>query len=92
MSYRIEYGKHIDWKAFRHLPANDKQRMRMMIEQKLAREPALFGKPLRSRLFGLWSLRVGDYRIIYRIEGNVVRIEVIGHRSTIYPETEKLEW
>jgi mRNA interferase RelE/StbE len=26
------------------------------------------GKPLRGRLSGKWSLRVGDYRIIYTID------------------------
>ena len=88
MKYRIEYGEFIDWKSFRRLPANDKERIRLMIEQKLTLEPTHFGKPLRNPLFGLWSLRVGDYRVIYRIMKDVVRVEVIGHRSTIYPEAK----
>ena len=90
MSYRITYGEYIDWKSFRRLPASDKKRIRLMIEQKLEREPAVFGKPLRSPLFGVWSLRIGDYRVIYRIIGNIVLIELIGHRATIYSETENI--
>lgn len=89
MTYRIEYGPHIDWKSFRRLPSNDKERIRLMIEQKLTKEPAIFGKPLRSPLFGLWSLRIGEYRVVYRITKDCVKIELIGHRSTIYPDAEK---
>lgn len=89
MTYRIEYGPHIDWKRFRRIPKSDKERIRTMIEQKLASYPDLFGKPLRSPLFGLWSLRVGEYRIVYRIMKNVVKIELIGLRSNMYPEAEQ---
>ncbi len=90
MTYHIEYGPNIDWKKFRRLPNNVKERIRLMIEEKLTREPSLFGKPLRHPLHGLWSLRVGEYRVVYRIMENVVRIELFGHRSTIYPDTEEL--
>ncbi len=90
MTYRIEYGPHIDWKRFRKVPKSDRESILSMIERKLFREPAVFGKPLHSPLHALWSLRIGDYRIIYRIMGDIVRIELIGHRSTIYPEAEEL--
>ena len=91
MRYRIEFGEYIDWKSFRHLPKNDKERIQSMIGLKLKTEPTLYGKPLRSPLFGLWSLRVGDYRVIYRIMKDVVRIEAFGYRSTIYADAEKLQ-
>ena len=89
MRYRIEYGPHIDWKRFRRLSKNDKERIQMMIEQKLMNRPDHFGKPLRHPLFGLWSMRVGEYRVVYRILDDVVKIEVMGHRSTIYTEVMK---
>ena len=90
MTYRIEYGPHIDWKRFRRLPNAEKERIRMAIEQKLTTSPHLFGKPLRNPLFSLWSLRVGDYRIVYRIMKNIVSIELIGLRATMYPNAEKI--
>ena len=33
-----------------------------------------------------WRIRAGDYRIIYRILGNILTIEVIriGHRGDVY--------
>jgi mRNA interferase RelE/StbE len=44
------------------------------------------GKPLRHKLKGKYSLRVGVYRIIYCIEKREVVIYVldIGHRREIY--------
>jgi len=31
-----------------------------------------------------YRLRVGDYRIIFSIEGNIIQILKIGHRKNIY--------
>lgn len=48
--------------------------------------PKRFGKPLTSRLKGLWRYRVGDYRVICRIEEDrlVVLVVAIGHRKDVY--------
>ena len=59
------------------------------IENKLLTQPELFGKPLRQSLQGCRSLRVGDYRIVFRIEKKVVYIFAIIHRSTNYKGVEK---
>lgn len=46
------------------------------------------GKPLLGRLKGLWSARVGSYRVIYSIEGSrrspTVIVRAIKHRSAAY--------
>jgi len=44
------------------------------------------GKRLAGVLSGRWSYRVGDWRIIYRIENERLRILVItvGHRREVY--------
>lgn len=51
----------------------------------LQREPYA-GYPLRGRLRGLYSLRVGSYRIIYQLSDNdkTVRVATIRHRSIAY--------
>lgn len=51
----------------------------------LQREPHA-GYPLRSRLRGLYSLRVGSYRITYQLSesGRTVRVATIRHRSVAY--------
>lgn len=49
------------------------------------------GKALKDDLSGLWSFKVGGFRIIYRIADNrVIEIVAIGPRERIYEETFKL--
>lgn len=51
----------------------------------LEREP-FAGRALRDRLRGLYSLRVGSYRIPYQVvdDGKTVRVAAIRHRSASY--------
>ena len=44
------------------------------------------GKPLRGKLRGLHSARVGDYRIVYQVfdEKRVVAAVTVGHRKAVY--------
>lgn len=51
----------------------------------LQENPGL-GKPLKGKLRGLRSLRVGKYRIIYQVDedSRVVRIITVGRREAIY--------
>jgi mRNA interferase RelE/StbE len=48
--------------------------------------PRMFGQALTGGLKGLWRYRIGDFRVITRIEDDRVLVFVIeiGHRSTIY--------
>ncbi len=49
------------------------------------------GKPLKLELAGLWSYRIGRFRIIYRIgEQKVIELVTIGPRKNIYEETYRL--
>lgn len=52
----------------------------------LAANPYRVGKPLKLGLDGLHSARRGDYRVIYRIDDQHRRVDVmaIEHRSDIY--------
>jgi len=50
----------------------------------LERDPEV-GYPLRGRLTGLWSYRVGVYRIIYELrDTKTVRVVAIRHRGQAY--------
>lgn len=50
----------------------------------LERDPEA-GYPLRGRLSGLWSYRVGVYRIIYQLrDPKTVRVVAIRHRGQAY--------
>jgi mRNA interferase RelE/StbE len=43
-------------------------------------------KPLKGSFAGRWRYRIGDYRVIYRIEENrrVVIVLLIEHRKDVY--------
>ena len=51
--------------------------------QSLSSDPAA-GKPLVGPLKGIWSLRVGEYRILYKFDDSSVTILTINHRKEVY--------
>lgn len=52
----------------------------------LAENPRRVGKPLRNQLAGTYSARRGEFRVIYDIDDNRIRVEVISirHRRDAY--------
>jgi mRNA interferase RelE/StbE len=47
--------------------------------------------PLEGNFKGLFKLRVGDYRIIYRFESEkTMLVRAIGHRSRVYKDLVRL--
>lgn len=52
----------------------------------LSDDPRPLGRKLKGRLREFWRFRVGDYRILARLENDRLLILVvrIGHRSRIY--------
>jgi mRNA interferase RelE/StbE len=85
-SYNIEYLDSVDSGYLRKIGRADLTRIKTAIEQKLATRPYHFGKPLKHSWRGHHSLRVGEYRVIYRIheDDGAVIIAAIGHRKDIY--------
>ncbi len=63
-----------------------KKRIIKAIENRLVEAPESYGKPLRYSLKGLWSLRVGDYRVVYSIRGEEILILRVGHRREVYED------
>ena len=57
------------------------------IMRRLSDWPNVSGaKPLRGDLAGKYRMRTGDYRLQFRIEGDNVIIEKIGHRAKFYED------
>lgn len=71
------------------LSENWKKEIKKAIETKLVTRPEVYGKPLRKSLKGYRKLRVGDYRVIFRIDNREAKILVIAHRSVVYKTAEK---
>jgi len=59
------------------------------IEGKLLVTPEIFGKPLRRSLAGCRTLRVGDYRVVFKIEKRTIKILAVLHRSKDYKGIDK---
>lgn len=81
--YRVVLGARAA-KDIRRL-TKQSQRAALAALEALASEPRA-GKPLVAELVGLWSLRRGDYRIVYQIDDRSRRVEVVrvAHRREVY--------
>lgn len=66
-----------------------KSEIRKAIESKLMTRPEVYSRPLRRSLKGYRKLKVGDYRIVLRIEDKVVKVFAIQHRSVVYETAPK---
>lgn len=84
MVYLIEFTEDVVNKQIPSIPMPYKGQIRKAIESRLTVDPVRLGKSLKRTLLGHRRLRVGDYRIIYKIEGNIVKIMKIGHRREVY--------
>ena len=84
MKYRIEF-KRSAAKALKKLPKPDRRRIRDKIDSFAENLP----DPATTKMKGdnpFHRIRVGDYRIIYEIPGDILVIMVlkIGHRKEVY--------
>ena len=66
-----------------------KKRIKRAIEERLLISPHQYGEPLRKTLKRYWKLRVGDYRVVYKIEGNEIWIFAIINRKDVYKKVIK---
>ena len=87
MSYKVEYLPQV----VKKLEKLDKYTRRILvewIEKNLVdcENPRIHGKPLSANRAEQWRYRVGDYRIIVKIEDNklVILVIAIGHRRDAY--------
>jgi addiction module RelE/StbE family toxin len=83
MTYRLLYHPLVA-EDIEGLPGNIKDRVRQAIEKRLLPDPARAGRPLRQSLAGHRKMRVGDLRIIYRVQDDRIVILKIGHRKDVY--------
>ena len=88
IKYKITYLEEVIHHHIPSLSSSSKKQIQQAIEKKLVLNPVEFGKPLRYSFKCHRRMRVGDYRIIYRIisETNTVLVIAIKHRKDIYEE------
>lgn len=64
------------------------KRIQRAIESRLTFEPQRYGEPLRGTLKGYWKLRVGDYRVVFKVVKTEVWIFAIINRRDVYQRIE----
>ena len=83
MSWKIEYNK----EAVRNLDKiSNSKKNKIFKEIEALKENPDLGKQLVGPLKGLRSLRIGNYRVIYKKDLQIITIFIlaIGHRKNIY--------
>lgn len=83
-AFRVLYHPQAAKEDIPALNRDIKERIRKAIESRLTRAPQDYGKPLSGNLHSYWSLRVGDFRVVYQIKPPLVRIIQIAHRRDAY--------
>ena len=84
MAYRLEFAPRAH-RQFGNLPGSIQARLRPAIEA-LAENPRPHGVKKLAGEENLYRIRVGDYRVIYKIQGEILvfLIVKIGHRREVY--------
>ncbi len=86
MPFELRYHPAIANEDIPGIPQNLHRRIATAIESRLTQAPHQYGAPLRKTLKSYWKLRVGDYRVVYKIERDAVWILGIRHRKTVYED------
>jgi mRNA interferase RelE/StbE len=88
MAWKIEVSERADRQLGDLDPQHSKRILKFLTRRVAKREnPRSLGKPLQGATFGeLWRYRVGDFRIVCKIEDDrlVVLVVQSGHRREIY--------
>jgi len=84
MPYRLVNHPDVLGEDVTAINKNLRTRIARAIQDRLGSEPQRYGEPLRRDLRGYWKLRVGDYRVVFKVVGNEVRIYAVIHRWDVY--------
>jgi len=87
MAWKIELSAQVD-RELGKLDPQHRKRILKFLRERLAPldNPRSIGQPLHgSRLGEFWKYRVGDYRLVCKIEDNRLLILIVrGHRREVY--------
>ena len=87
IKYQIRYLEEVVCKHIPSLSSSSRILIKRAIEERLIVDPVSFGKPLSYSLNAHRRLRVGDYRIVYRIETKTNTVIIaIKHRKDVYDD------
>jgi mRNA interferase RelE/StbE len=75
-------------KELKKLAKSDRERIMQFLRERIAttENPRRAGHALTGALKGLWSYRIGDFRVIAKIQDRIITVLVvrIGNRRDVY--------
>ena len=89
MAYKLKYHQDVKKSDLTKIDAKNRNIIKKAIEERLSTRPETYGKPLQRTFKGYWKLRVGDYRVVFKVSENSVFIFGIIHRKEVYRRIEK---
>ena len=84
MPFTLRYHPAVADDDIPEIPRNLHRRIVDAVESRLTHAPQQYWTPLRKTLKGYWKLRVGDYRVVYKMDEDEVWVLAIRHRKTVY--------
>ena len=84
MAYEIHFDRKVTRRDIPSVPSASIDQVMRAIHERLTVDPIGFGKPLVGEFKGLYRLRIGDWRVIYKVEGRNVVIRSIKLRRDSY--------
>jgi len=84
MDYDIRFEPNVVRRDIPSIPPAFVDPIMRAIHERLTVLPEGAGKPLRHNLKGCWRLRVGEWRVLYRIDGRSVSVFSIVIRRDVY--------
>ena len=82
MKYRLGYTRRAE-RDIKKLESDTKDRIGKTL-LRYNEEPLKFAEKLSDPILGEYRFRIGDYRVIFDIEGNEIVVLRVGHRREIY--------
>ena len=89
MDYNLIYHADVAKVDLPKIDEKNKAMIKRAIEERLSSNPEVYGKPLQRTLKGYWKLRIGNYRVVFKILENDILIFGIIHRKSVYKEVGK---
>jgi len=89
MNFKLIYHADVKKVDLPKIDMKNRSMIKKAIEERLATQPEVFGKPLQRTLKGYWKLRVGEYRVVFKIVENDILVLGIIHRKDVYQRVKK---
>ena len=89
MPYRVRYHQDARDNDLTKISRTIQKRIKSAIEKRLLVVPERFSEPLRRTLKGYRKLRVGDYRIVLKLQDQDILILAVCDRKDVY---QRMEW